>query len=397
MKISFLLFLFSLITCPPKESAASLYRHPGNNQVITGAAQMNKYLPLLQGKRVAFLVNQTSVVGNTNLIDTLLKLKVNIVKIFSPEHGFRGNADAGAKVGNSTDPETGLPIISLYGSHHKPTPDELKDVDLMVYDIQDVGTRFYTYISSMQFFLEAAAENHKPMIILDRPDPNGFYIDGPVLQKKFSSGVGLQPIPIVYGMTIGEYAGMLIGEHWLSDPAFQPDLTIIPCLHYTHKSLYRLPVKPSPNLPNMTAVYLYPSLCFFEGTVISLGRGTDKPFQVFGYPDYPKDLFSFTPRSVPGATNPPLLNKLCYGYDLSGIPEKTLQGADHLQLKWLIKAYRLFPDKEKFFNNYFDKLAGNDELKQQIKEGWSEERIRASWQRDLDNFKKIRRKYLLYP
>lgn len=401
MKIFPVFLLFPLLVfsgSPVGRSFNPVHQIRAVKPVITGAERLDQYLPLLEGKRVALLVNQTAVVGNSHLADTLLKLKINIVRIFSPEHGFRGNANAGEKVGNSVDPETGIPIVSLYGSHHKPTAEELKDVDVMIYDLQDVGVRFYTYISSMQYFLEAAAENNKPIIILDRPDPNGFYVDGPVLDKKFRSGVGLQSIPVVYGMTIGEYAKMLIGERWLGDPSLQPRLTIIPCLHYTHHTLYRLPVKPSPNLPNMTSVYLYPSLCFFEGTVISLGRGTDKPFQVFGHPEYPKSLFSFTPESIPGATDPPLLHQRCYGFDLSGDPAKTLKETGHrLQLKWLIRAYRLFPDKDKFFNKYFDKLAGNDQLKQQIRKGWSEEKIRASWQPALDQFKKIRKKYLMYP
>lgn len=398
MKLFTLSFLLLSLSCAgqpsPQKNTAGTAK---SASIITGAARMDQYLPLLKGRRAALLVNQTATIDGVNLVDTLLKRGVRIIKIFSPEHGFRGKADAGEKVGNSTDPATGIPIISLYGSHHKPTPQELQDVDVMVYDIQDVGTRFYTYINSMQHFMEAAAENHKPFIILDRPNPNGFYVDGPVLDKKFRSGVGQQAIPIVYGMTIGEYARMLIGEHWLNNPQLQPDLTIIPCLHYTHKSLYRLPVKPSPNLPDMTSVYLYPSLCFFEGTACSVGHGTDTPFQLFGHPDLPHNLFSFTPRSMAGAKNPPLLNRLCYGYRVAATPAEALQKtAGHVQLQWLMRAYRLYPDKEHFFNNFFNKLAGNDQLMQHIKQGWSEEKIRAAWKPGIEQFKKIRKKYLLY-
>ncbi|HEY4205460.1 MAG TPA: DUF1343 domain-containing protein, partial [Puia sp.] len=280
--------------------------------------------------------------------------------------------------------------------------DDLAGVDVMLFDIQDVGTRFYTYISSMQEYLESAIENHRPLIILDRPNPNGSYVDGPVLDKKFKSFVGMQPIPTVYGMTIGEYAKMLIGEHWLDSAATAASsgdfkLTIIPCKNYTHHSKYTLPVKPSPNLPNMQAIYLYPSLCLFEGTSISLGRGTDKPFQLFGSPSFPRDLFQFTPTSMPGAKNPPLLNQTCYGFDLSQIDvAKTTH--NRVSLQWIIQAYKLFPDKEHFFlkGNFFSKLAGTDVLQQQIKDGLTEEQIRKSWQPALDHFKTIRKKYLLY-
>lgn len=364
----------------------------------TGAEQMEKYLPLLKGKRIALLVNQTARVGKQHLVDTLLSLHVQIAKIFSPEHGFRGNADAGELVNNSRDEQTGLPIVSLYGTHHKPSKEDLQGVDLLIYDIQDVGARFYTYISSLQELMEAAAENNIPLVILDRPNPNGFYTDGPVLDKTFTSFVGMQPVPIVHGMTVGEYAQMLNGEHWLSNPKWQCELTVIACQHYTHKTLYQLPVKPSPNLPNMAAIYLYPSLCLFEGTALSIGRGTDKPFQVFGHPSLPKDLYAFTPHSLPGAKHPPLLNQTCYGYNLSDTVAALLKKPPHhIQLQWILQAYRLFPEKEKFFNNYFNKLAGNDQLIRQIQNGASEEEIRQSWEPALRHFKKIRKKYLLYP
>ncbi len=378
-------------------SAAAKTEDPA---IVVGAARFDQYLSMLKGKRVAILTNQTAVMGknNTHLVDTLLSLGINIVKIFGPEHGFRGTASAGATVENAVDKKTGIPIISLYGSHNKPTPEELTDVDVMIFDIQDVGTRFYTYINSMQRFMEAAAENNKPFIILDRPNPNGFYVAGPVLEKRLKSGVGMQPIPIVYGMTIGEYARMLIGEHWLNNPDLQPDLTVIKCLNYTHDSLYSLPVKPSPNLPNMASVYLYPSLCFFEGTKCSVGRGTAHPFQLFGYPAFPDSLYAFTPVSMPGAEHPKLEGEKCYGFLVATDAQTALEKAGHqIQLKWVLKAYKLFPDKANFFRSYFNKLAGTATLMQQIKDGWSEERIRKSWQPKLNAFKKIRKKYLLYP
>jgi uncharacterized protein YbbC (DUF1343 family) len=365
-----------------------------NAQPQTGAEQINEYLPLLQGKRVAILTNYTALVNGTNVVDTLVRRGVNIVKIFSPEHGFRGDADAGATVGNQVDAKTGIPIISLYGSKRKPSADDLADVDILLYDIQDVGIRFYTYPASLQRYMESAIENHRPLIILDRPDPNGQYVDGPVLDTAFRSFVGMQPVPVVYGMTIGEYARMLVGEGWVpGSSGFK--LTVIPCRHYTHRSKYTLPVKPSPNLPNMQSVYLYPSLCLFEGTAISLGRGTDKPFQQFGAPSLPHDLYSFTPQSVPGATSPPLLGQVCFGYDLSSIDV----GHDTMSLHWLLLAFRLFPDKEHFFNGNgsgFDRLAGSSVLRQQIRDGLSLAAIRESWQPALNHFKTIRKKYLLY-
>jgi uncharacterized protein YbbC (DUF1343 family) len=392
---------------------------------------MDQYLPLLRGQSVAVFANPTSLVGTSHLIDTLLKNGIHIQKIFSPEHGFRGDADAGATVGNQTDPQTGIPVVSLYGSKLKPTADDLANVDVLLFDIQDVGVRFYTYISSLQKFLESAIENNRPLIILDRPDPNGFYVDGPVLDPKFKSFVGMQPIPVVYGMTIGEYARMLIGEQWL-DPSVTSQLNaihainqsadridsllrtlqkrpvnihlndfrliVIPCRNYTHKSKYTLPVKPSPNLPNMQSVYLYPSLCLFEGTQISIGRGTSKPFQQFGHPSFPPGGYNFTPGSLPGARNPPQLGQLCYGFDLSRI-DVAKETGNRWSLKWILKAYTLFPDKDHFFTGNgsgFDRLAGTAILEQQIREGLTEEDIRKSWEPALGNFKKIRKKYLLY-
>lgn len=394
MKFLLIALLFISPACRGQHTASD----QGAAPIVPGAARFDQYLPALKGKRVGILTNQTAVIGHTHLVDTLRAQQVNIVKIFGPEHGFRGDADAGATVSNSVDKKTGIPVISLYGRHNKPTPEELSDVDVLVYDIQDVGTRFYTYINSMQRFMEAAAENGKPLIILDRPNPNGFYVDGPVLEKKFTSGVGLQPIPVVYGMTIGEYARMLSGEGWLEKPGLQPRLTVVTCLHYTHDSLYTLPVKPSPNLPNMASVYLYPSLCFFEGTACSVGRGTAHPFQLFGHPTFPDNLYAFTPAGMPGATDPRLKGEKCYGYLVATEAEEALHKVDgRLQLKWVQEAYALFPDKSKFFTRYFNTLAGTDQLQEEIKAGWSEQKIRASWEPALERFKKIRKKYLLYP
>lgn len=359
--------------------------------LLTGADRTDVYLPLLKGKRVGMLVNQTSIIGSSHLVDSLLKLDVKIVKIFSPEHGFRGEADAGEKLGNTVDKKTGLPIVSLYGKHRKPDAKDLADVDVLIFDLQDVGVRFYTYISSLEELMEAAAEHGKPLLVLDRPNPNGHYIDGPILDTAFRSFVGMQPIPTVHGMTVGEYAKMLNGEGWLDNKA-QCRLTVIPCAGYTHRTMYQLPVKPSPNLPNMASIYLYPSTCLFEGTVFSLGRGTDKPFQVYGHPALPKDLFSFTPRSLPGAKSPVLMDQTCYGYDLS----HEAHPDNKIRLDWIINAYKLFPDKDKFFNAFFNKLAGNKELMAQIKAGKSPGQIRKTWEAGLAAFGKIRQKYLLY-
>ena len=365
------------------------------DQVLPGAAQTARYLPLLKNKRVALMVNQTATIGHTHLVDSLLKLHVNIRKIFSPEHGFRGTAGAGEKVGNSIDPSTGIPIVSLYGKHRKATPEDLGDVDILIFDIQDVGTRFFTYISSLQELMEAAANNHKTLIILDRPNPNGDYVDGPVLDTAFRSFVGMQRIPIVHGMTVGEYAQMLNGEHWLKD-GVQCNINIIPCKNYDHHTFYRVPVRPSPNLPNMAAINLYPSTCLFEGTVLSLGRGTDKPFQVYGSPSFPKQGFSFTPRADISNPNPVLKDQLCYGFDLSHVPEATPHEGRRVELKWLIQAYRLYPDKEKFFIPFFSKVAGNSLLQQQIIRGVPEAEIRKSWEPGLAKFRAIRERYLLY-
>ncbi|MEP6468059.1 MAG: DUF1343 domain-containing protein [Parafilimonas sp.] len=384
-------------------------------QIIPGADRTDVYVPLLKGKRIGVFANQTSIVGNINLIDTLINLGINVTKIFSPEHGFRGNADAGASTTNSIDSATHVPIVSLYGKKNKPTAEDLKDVDILLFDIQDVGVRFYTYISSLQYFMEAAFENSKPLMILDRPNPNGFYIDGPVLDTNYKSFIGMQPVPVVYGMTIGEYAMMIAGEGWLTSDAANKKYNwyknvaqnsadtpfhflVIKCINYDHSSKYKLPVKPSPNLPDIGSVNWYPSTCFFEGTNISEGRGTTEPFQIFGAPSLPKNMTAFTPVSKPGATDPKYLNQTCYGWNVSDI----IADDKKLNLQYLIDAYKLFPDKNNFFitpksgDYFFNKLAGNSILIQQLKDGKTEAEIRASWQPALNQFKQIRKKYLLY-
>ncbi len=398
-----------------------------SKNILPGAYQVNEYLPILKGKRVGIFANHTATIGNIHLVDTLQKLGIKITKIFGPEHGFRGTADAGEKVGDYIDKQTSIPVVSLYGKKRKPSASDLADVDVMLFDIQDVGVRFYTFISSLQEFMESALENDKPLIILDRPNPNGFYVDGPVLDTAYRSFVGMQPIPVVYGMTMGEYANFLIGESLLDPRIFaewvvkQADrilktgvaesplnITVIKCKNYTHQSRYILPEKPSPNLPDAGSVYWYPSTCFFEGTVLSEGRGTEKPFQMFGHPSLPQNLFSFTPVSKDGAKNPKLENKLCYGWDVSGSNEAVLKNINNqIQLKWLLQAYNLFPNKNEFFivpkkdnvkptEIFFNKLAGNGELMEQIKAGKTEAEIRASWQPKLDEFKAKRKKYLMY-
>ena len=357
-------------------------------KLVLGAERTNIYLPLLKNKKIAVVGNQTSMIANTHLVDSLLSLKVNVVKVFSPEHGFRGKADAGAKIEDETDEKTGLPIISLYGKNKKPTVEQLKGIELLLFDIQDVGARFYTYISTLHYVMEAAAENNIKVIVLDRPNPNGHYIDGPIREKGFESFVGMHPIPIVHAMTIGEYAQMINGEKWI---ARQCDLTVIEMENYTHDMSYDLPIKPSPNLPNSRSINLYPSLCLFEGTNVSLGRGTEYPFQHFGAP-YLKSNYSFTPKSGEGSKSPPHENKKCYGTDLR-FQDNYLE---EINLNWLIESYNNCPEKEKFFNSFFDKLAGTDKLRLQIIEAKTVKEIKESWQENLNEFKKIRNKYLLY-
>ncbi|MEA3491959.1 MAG: DUF1343 domain-containing protein [Campylobacterota bacterium] len=366
---------------------------------ITPAAKRpDLYLPLLKGKSVALVVNHSSLVGREHLVDFLLKNGVDVRKIFAPEHGFRGRADAGAYVKNSRDTKTNLPIVSLYGKHKKPTKQDLAGIDLILFDIQDVGVRFYTYLSTLHYVMEAGAQQNTPLIVLDRPNPNGHYIDGPLLEKKYRSFVGLDPVPVVYGMTIGEYARMLNGEGWLKR-GVKVKLTVIPLANYTHDSFYSLPIKPSPNLPNDRAITLYPSLAFFEGTVMSAGRGTEKPFQLYGAPKYRVKKFSFVPQSRAGAKYPKFKGERCYGVDLSRDSFKKKRAKRELNLSYLRDAYAKYPDKKSFFlkNRFIDRLAGSDQLRKQILAGTSESAIRKSWQKDLNRFKRIRKKYLLYP
>ena len=393
----FILFLVSTLSFFAQHDLFN--EKPRPVQAITiGAARTDLYLSMLKGKSVALVVNQTSRLGERILADTLRELGVNIKTIFAPEHGFRGESDAGAHVSNSTDPVTGIPVISLYGKKQKPAPEDLSGIDVVVFDIQDVGCRFYTFLSTMQYVMEACAENGKEFIILDRPNPNGFYVDGPVLDMKYKSFVGVSKIPVVYGLTLGEYAGMVKGEKWINN-ADKLNLTIVTCLYYDHNSAYKLPVAPSPNLKNERAIFLYPSLCFFEGTNVSVGRGTDYPFQVIGSPYIVMDSgFTFTPVSMPGATDPPSKGQLCKGYDLRKANKDLNTEMKGLNLKYLRKMYAQSTDKEKFFSNagFFDKLAGTDMLRKQIIEGKTESEIRASWQPALKEFKVMRRKYVLY-
>ena len=363
--------------------------------VIVGAKQTEKYLPLLKGKRVALVVNQSSLIDGEHLVDRLLQEKIDVVKIFAPEHGFRGTADAGQHIKSNFDAQTGLPIVSLYGKHKKPTKRDLKDVDILVFDIQDVGVRFYTYLSTLHYIMEAGAEQHKPVIVLDRPNPNGDRIDGEVLNLKYKSFVGMHPVPILYGMTIGEYAKMINGQGWLKGHK-KVDLTVIPLANYTHNTPYSLPVKPSPNLPNDLSIYLYPSLAFFEGTVFSVGRGTTKQFQLYGNPYYKKHNFSFTPISREGARYPKHKGKKCYGVDLSSEP--IISGAG-INLEYLLDAYRNYPYKNRFFlkNHFIDKLSGSSRLRRDILAGKSISSIKKSWQKGLKEFKVIRERYLIYP
>lgn len=367
-----------------------------DNQIVVGANQLEKYLPLLQNKRVGVVTNQTGVLLENNqpiahIVDTLLHRNIQIIKVFAPEHGFRGDADAGEIIKDGRDVKTNLPIISLYGKNKKPTQEQFSDIDIVLFDIQDVGVRFYTYISTLHYVMEACAENNKQLIVLDRPNPNGHYIDGAVLEPAHKSFVGMHPVPVVYGMTIGEYAQMINGEKWLKQ-GVQCDVTIIKLENYKHSNKYSLPVKPSPNLPNDASVNLYPSLCFFEGTNVSVGRGTDKQFQIYGSPYLQNTGFEFVPQPNEGAKEPPYKGKVCYGEDVSQTPYLSA-----LNLSWLIKAYKQTSGvKTTFFNNFFNKLAGNATLRNQIENNVSEEEIRKSWQKDLDKFKNIRQKYLLY-
>lgn len=406
----FLVFSFQFSSCAQqqkKSTAKEAIKQEEPKTIKTGADRTDQYLPLLKNKNIAIVANQTSVLQvlqraevspnvmgskhvTHHLVDYLHNYEgINVQKVFAPEHGFRGKADAGEAIADGKDIKTGIPIISLYGKNKKPSPEQLKGIDVVVFDIQDVGARFYTYISTLHYVMEACAEANIPVILLDRPNPNGHYIDGPVLEPEHKSFVGMHPVPIVYGMTIGEYGQMINGEQWLANN-LKCDLTIIPLENYTHQSTYSLPVKPSPNLPNDVSINLYPSLCFFEGTIVSAGRGTDKQFQVYGSPFLEKSDFSFTPQSNEGAKHPKHKEKMCFGEDLSASERLA-----NLNLSWLLKAYQQSPKKD-FFNSFFIKLAGTKKLQQQIEQGLSEKEIKASWQQGLNDFKKIREQYLLY-
>lgn len=360
---------------------------------ISAAMQMDDYLTLLQGRRVGVVGNQTSIVGERHLVDTLLSLGIDIRKIYTPEHGFRGTADAGAKVNSGKDEKTGIPIVSLYGKNKKPTPEMLQGIDIILFDLQDVGVRFYTYISTMSYVMEAAAENSIPVVVLDRPNPNGFYVDGPVLKPENHSFVGMHQVPVVYGMTIGEYALMVNGEGWLKN-GIACDLTVIPIKGYNRNAIYELPVKPSPNLPNWESVYLYPTLCFFEGSSVSVGRGTETPFQVYGHPDM-RGSYTFTPQSTSGASKPLLEGQRCRGENLVEFAHDYPHNESQLHLEWIIDAYQQLKSKG-FFKDYFRLLAGDRQLQRDIENGKSADEIRASWSDDLASFLAIRQKYLLY-
>lgn len=412
-KNTVLLFVLIIVSCGSKSnketinSSYDLTKVKVDKSIRVGANQTQSYLHLLQDKRIGVVANQTSVIfkavntqNYTHLVDSLLSLDINVQKVFAPEHGFRGTADAGELIKDGVDVKTGTPIVSIYGKNKKPNASQLQGIDLMIFDIQDVGARFYTYISTLHYVMEACAENNIPVLVLDRPNPNGHYIDGPILDLKHKSFVGMHPIPIVHGMTIGEYAQMINGEGWLKDK-ITCDLTIITVKNYTHKTAYSLPINPSPNLPNDKSINLYPSLCLFEGTVVSVGRGTEKQFQVIGSPYYSnKNGYSFTPQSNVGSKYPKHQNRLCYGYELSN--QEVLSG---INLKWLITFYndhkafknsQGYPYKEGFFSDFFTTLAGTTILEAQIKAGKSEKDIKASWKKGLEDFKAIRKPYLLY-
>jgi Uncharacterized protein conserved in bacteria len=363
--------------------------------VKVGAERTNAFFPLLKGKRIAVMTNQTGMAGEEHLVDMLVRNNFNVVGIFSPEHGFRGTADAGEHVASSIDEKTGIPIWSLYGSGSgKPSADKMKGFDLLLFDLQDVGLRFYTYYASMARLMDACAEHGKKMIVLDRPNPNGFYVDGPILDMKHKSGVGWLPIPVVHGMTLGELALMINGEKWLPEGRIC-DLTVVPCENYSHQTRYGLPVAPSPNLPNIHSIYLYPSTCLFEGTVVSLGRGTSFPFEAYGHPAYKGSAFSFTPRSVPGAKNPPLLNQKCYGVDLREVRDEQIW-ENGFDLTYVIDAYNNLNMGEKFFSPFFEKLVGVDYIRKDIIAGKPAQEIKGKWRCDVVKFKQQRKPYLLY-
>lgn len=400
--ILIVMLFFSLFSCQAQEPAQNKSitdKTIETPKLQTGAEMLLQDVDFLKNKNIALVVNPTSMVADVHLLDALLNKGIEVKKIFAPEHGFRGKADAGEKIIDGIDSKSGLPVISLYGSHKKPTKTDFEGIDLVIFDIQDVGVRFYTYISTLHYVMEACAENNVELLVLDRPNPNGNRIDGNVLYMDYSSFVGMHPVPVLHGMTVGEYAQMINGESWLEN-GVQCSLKVIKCANYTHDTSYSLPVKPSPNLPNDRAIFLYPSTCFFEGTVISEGRGTPFPFQIFGAPEIDKDLVpnSFTPKSIEGAKYPKFENKTCYGYNISE-PIDNFDEQKGINLTYLISMYNLYPDKENFFlkNGFFDKLAGGTALRKAIIAGLTEEEIKATWQDDLEEFKEMRKQYLLYP
>jgi uncharacterized protein YbbC (DUF1343 family) len=367
------------------------------NTILCGAEQTEEYIDLLKNKRVGVIANQTSRIGNTHLVDTLAALGIQVATVFAPEHGFRGEAGAGEHIKDGKDPKTGIPVLSLYGKTKKPTAEMLKGIDLLVFDIQDVGARFYTYISTLHYVLEAAAENNIEVLVLDRPNPNGYYVDGPVREEKYASFVGMHAIPIVHGLTVGELTRMILGEGWLKT---NPVVHIIPCKNYTHSMRYSLPVKPSPNLPNDRAIELYPSLCWFEGTEVSVGRGTPYPFQIIGFPNCTAGTFTFTPVDMPGIANdPPHENKLCKGLDLRTTANSSGETSTGIHIEWLLSMYSSYPNPSTFFyaNGFFDKLCGTASVREMVIAGKTAKEIRASWQEDLIAYKKKRNTYLLYP
>lgn len=397
------IILLSAILCSCESTRNSSRTIMSNIQ--TGAEQTEKYVPFLKGKRVAIMANQTSIIGKVHLVDSLARLGINIVKVFGPEHGFRGNASAGAEVQDETDVATGIPVVSLYGKKNKPTAEDLANVDILIYDLQDVGVRFYTNINALSRLMEACHDNNKEILILDRPNPNGYLIDGPVLDMKYKSGIGMFPIPMSHGLTVAEFAQMANGEGWLKDNV-KCKLKIIPVLHYNHNMPYDLPVKPSPNLNTQQAILLYPSTCMFEGVYINHGRGTYYPFTVLGSPEY-KDVykFSYTPTGIKGMAETPLFaNEVCYGIDLRKYDTELLRKSKQINLQWIIELYKAHPHKEKFFDgslskemNSIEVQIGSGLFRQQIKDGVSEQVIRASWEPGLANYKEMRKKYLLYP
>ena len=373
------------------------FRLKSPDNLVIAADRPGAYLAALYGKKIGLVVNHSStLVDGKHLVDFLLESNIQVVKIFSPEHGFRGEASAGAKVESGKDPKTGLPVISLYGKRRKPLPEDMAGLDLVIFDIQDVGARFYTYISTLTYVMEAAAENKVSVMVFDRPNPHGYYIDGPILDLKHKSFVGMHPVPVIHGMTVGEYAKMVNGEGWLRG-GIHCDLEVVPCLNYDHRTAYELPIKPSPNLPNAHAVSLYPSLCFFEGTPVSVGRGTKLPFQIIGAPWFTEYANTFTPVDRPGATNPPFEGQICKGFELTDFAASYMDGLGELYLYWLVEAYNIAPDKEIFFKPFFTLLAGTTELQNQIEAGKSPEEIRSSWEPGLRAFQQMRRRYLLYP